>query len=208
MDARTVSSSLPDDRGSVSHWLGGLRQGDSRAAQELWNRYFARLASIAQSRLCRLSPGTTGEDVALSALKSVMIAIQENRYPNLVDRDSLWPLLVTITARKSVSEQRRQMAKKRSAEVECRFEDVQDYLGVEPTPEFAIEVADQLEQLVRSLGDVTLRQIVEKKLAGCTNQEIAHSLGCSTRTIIRKMNRIRQEWRQDTDPESPSDREP
>jgi DNA-directed RNA polymerase specialized sigma24 family protein len=179
----------------VSHWLDGLRKGDSLAAQELWNRYFARLVWVAQDRLSSLSREASGEDVALSALKSVMIGVRENRFPNLADRDSLWPLLVTIAARKSVSEQRRQLAQKRSRANECRLEDIRDYVGVEPSPEFAVEVADELERLVRLLGDRTLRDIVERKLAGSSNEEIAETLDCSVRTVIRKLNRIRQEWR-------------
>jgi RNA polymerase sigma factor (sigma-70 family) len=182
-------------RGSVSHWLDGLRAGESVAAEELWNRYFARLVALAQARLADLSSEASGEDIALSAMKSVMIGVRENRYPGLADRDSLWPLLVTITARKSISEQRRQLARKRSQAAECRWEDVRDYVGVEPSPEFAVEVADELERLVQALGDPALRQIVEQKLAGCTNEEIAENFGCSRRTVIRKLNLIRQEWR-------------
>ena len=181
--------------GSVSHWLDGLRAGDGIAAQELWNRYFSRLVIVAQSRLSKLARDASGEDVALSALKSVMIGVRDNRFPELADRSSLWPLLVTITARKAISEQRRQLAQKRRPALECRFDDVKDFIGVEPTPEFSVEVADELEHLVLALGDSTLRQIVELKLAGCSNEEIAGELGCSNRTVIRKLNLIRKEWR-------------
>lgn len=184
-----------ENRGSVSHWLDGLREGDSLAAQELWNRYFARLASVAQARLAHLAQETSGEDVALSALKSVMIGVRDNRYPDLNDRTSLWPLLVTVAARKSISEQRRQLAKKRTRAAECRLQDVQDYIGVEPSPEFAADVADELERLVVCLEDSTMREIVQMKLGGCTNDEIAVELDCSKRTVIRKLKLIRQEWR-------------
>ena len=194
--ASLALSPSDSSRGSVSHWLDGLRTGDSVAAQELWNRYFARLVAVAQARLSSLTREADGEDVALSAIKSVMLGVRENRFPNLADRGSLWPLLVTITARKSVSQVRRQLAQKRSAAAECRLEDVRDYIGIEPTPEFAVEVADELERLVRSLGDPTLRRLVEQKLAGCTNEEIAGEFGCTVRTVIRKLNRIRQEWRE------------
>lgn len=180
--------------GSVSHWLDGLRDGDSVAAEQLWNRYFARLVPIAQARLSRLTRDQTGEDIALSAMKSVMVGIRAERYPRLEDREGLWPLLVTIAARKAISEQRRQLADKRTANRECRFEDIQEYVGEEPTPEFAIEVADELERLAEGLGDDDLKRLVELKLAGSTNDEIAEELGCTTRTITRKLGRIRQEW--------------
>lgn len=191
-----VASPNDSSRGSVSHWLDGLRKGESVAAQELWNRYFARLVAVAQHRLSNVVREADGEDIALSAINSVMMGVRENRFPDLADRHSLWPLLVTITARKSLSEVRRQLAQKRSIANECRLEDVRDYIGVEPTPEFAVEVADQLESLVRALGDPTMQRLVEQKLAGWTHEEIAEELGCTVRTVIRKLNLIRQEWRE------------
>ena len=47
MNLQADNSSSAHLASSVSHWLDGLRGGDSVAAQELWNRYFARLVSVA-----------------------------------------------------------------------------------------------------------------------------------------------------------------
>jgi RNA polymerase sigma factor (sigma-70 family) len=196
------------DRGSVSIWLDELREGDSVAAQELWNRYFARLAMVAQARLRTLARDSSGEDIALSAMKSVMIGVRENRFPDLADRDGLWPLLVTITARKSLSEQRRQLAQKRTRALEEQLPELSDIIGLVPTPEFAAEVADEIERLVKLVGDATLRQVVERKLGGYTNEEIAEELGCTKRTVIRKLKRIRQEWRSATCENGESSQEP
>ncbi len=184
----------PHPQASVSHWLEGLRDGDSLAAQELWNRYFEQLVSVAQARLQGLSHDVSGQDIALSALKSVMIGVQEDRYPDLIDRESLWPLLVTITARKSISQQRRQLAQKRTRTRECNWEDLQTEIGSTPSAEFATDVADQLEQLYRRLDDSSLQRVVEMKLSGCTHQEVADDLNCTERTIKRKLTLIRQEW--------------
>lgn len=180
-------------QGSVSHWIEGLRDGDSASAQELWNRYFARLKRIAEAKLSSLARGVSGEDIALSAMKSVMMGVQQNRFPDLADRTNLWPLLVTITARKVISEQRRQLAVKRP-KVACSLDAVQDYIGVEPTPEFAAEVVDELEHLVNKLDDPTLATITHMKLSGFSNEEIASQLDCSTRTVVRKLKLIREEW--------------
>jgi DNA-directed RNA polymerase specialized sigma24 family protein len=184
----------PSSRDSVIHWLDGLKVGESVAAQELWNRYFARLVAVAQARLKHVSPEASGEDIALSALKSVMLGVQANRYPDITDSTDLWPLLVTITARKSINELRRQLAAKRSVNTVERVPDLQAYVGEEPSPEFALEVADELERLVLQFDDPTLRTITQRKLEGFTNDEIAKGLRCSPRTVIRKLNRIRQEW--------------
>jgi DNA-directed RNA polymerase specialized sigma24 family protein len=173
--------------------LHGLRTGDNVAAQELWNRYFARLVAVAHSRLRGLARDSSGEDVALSALKSVMLGVQANRFPNLTDGTGLWPLLVTITARKAIKEVRRQLANKRSPNAERRVPDLESIIGDEPSPEFAVEVADELERLVRRFDDPMLRTIAQRKLEGFTNTEIAKELGVSTRTVIRKLGLIRQE---------------
>lgn len=185
--------------GSITHWLDGLKAEESLAANELWKRYFARLVAVAQARLRTLSSEADGEDVALSALKSVMLGIRENRYPELVDRDSLWPLLVTITARKSIDQTRRQLAAKRSVSATENLDELRTIMAYEPGPEFAAELADELERLVTKFDDPVLRTVAERRLEGRTIEEIATELSVSARTVIRKLNRIRQEWQFEAD---------
>ncbi len=62
-----------DDGGSVTCWLGNLREGDLAAAQPLWERYFSRLVVVARGKLKRMRRSTAGEDeedAALSAFNS------------------------------------------------------------------------------------------------------------------------------------------
>src|ERR1700754_2769792 len=102
---------MDDPKGSVSTWLAALKADQSGAAQELWSRYFAQLVTVARRHLRGVARAADEEDVALSALKSAMLGVQNNRFPDLNDRTGLWPLLVTITARKALNEIRRQTAK-------------------------------------------------------------------------------------------------
>ncbi|QDT70992.1 ECF-type sigma factor [Lacipirellula limnantheis] len=183
-----------NSEGSVTSWIHALRNESDIAAQELWNRYFARIVAIASARLGHLARDRTGEDVALSAMKSVMLGIRGDHFPDLTDRNGLWPLLLTITARKVIDEQRRQLAGNKTPDREEYASKLEAYIGSSPTPEFIREVADELEVRLASLGDSTLITIVQLKLQGYTNEEIARSLGCTTRTVIRKLNRIRDEW--------------
>jgi len=181
-------------RGSVTHWLEELKLGHEAAAQQLWNRYFFQLVTLARNRFRGLGRDVDEEDIALSALKSAMLGVQNNRFPDLSDRTGLWPLLVTITARKSINELNRQRAKKRNRGLEQRLENDQMLAGAGPTPEFALMVAEHIDTLVEGLGDETLGTIVTLKLGGYTNEEIASKLDVSTRTVVRKLHRIRQEW--------------
>jgi DNA-directed RNA polymerase specialized sigma24 family protein len=182
--------------GSVTLWLDELKLGHEAAAQQLWNRYFFQLVTLARHRFRGLGLGRDAdeEDIALSALKSAMLGVQNNRFPDLSDRTGLWPLLVTITTRKSINELNRHRAKKRNRGLEQRLADNDMLAGTGPTPEFALMLAEYIDSLVAGLGDETLRTIVALKLEAYTNEEIASKLDVSARTVVRKLHRIRQEW--------------
>jgi DNA-directed RNA polymerase specialized sigma24 family protein len=183
---------------SVTHWLHQLTaDDDSDAQQKLWNRYFARLAALARVRLTG-SPQRDAdeEDVALSAFDSFFRAARAGRFPDLHDRTGLWPLLVKITARKAINQVKRQQAKKRSSAAESAVPDMAQLAGDEPTPQFAAEVAEQVERLLALLDD-DLRTVAVMKLEGFTNAEIADRFKVVERSISRKLARIRLEWNVD-----------
>jgi DNA-directed RNA polymerase specialized sigma24 family protein len=180
---------------SVTHWLHQLAADDDSAAQQqLWNRYFARLAALARARLTGVPRRDADEeDVVLSAFDSFFRAARAGRFPNLHDRTGLWPLLVKITARKAINQVKRQQAKKRRGGGEAAAPDLAELVGDEPTPQFAAEVAEQVERLLGLLDD-DLRKVAVMKLEGFTNDEIADRFGVVERSIARKLARIRLEW--------------
>jgi DNA-directed RNA polymerase specialized sigma24 family protein len=73
-------------------------------------------------------------------------------------------------------------------------------VGEEPTPAFAVQVAEEYEQLLERLGDPNLRSIAQWKLEGYTNSEIATRLGCVERTVERKLDLIRKTWEKESAP--------
>src|SRR5690606_1419609 len=113
---------------------------------------------------------------------------------NLCDRGDLWPLLVIITARKAIDQIKRQCVQKRAHSREVQVDDVESFIGVQPSPEFVVEFVDLMEKLVMGLDDEVLRKIVDLKLQGYTTEEVAAALDISKRTVDRKLRRIRQEW--------------
>src|SRR5262249_12567646 len=127
-----------------------------------------------------------------------------NRYPQLHDRDDLWRLLVVITERKAVDQARRQRREKRGAgRILCIPEradgDPEDRgdagpLSPDPTPQVAALVAEQRRDLLRRLRDDSLRAVARLRLEGYTNAEISERLGCSLRTVARKLELIRSTW--------------
>ena len=73
-------------------------------------------------------------------------------------------------------------------------------MGDEPTPEFAAQVAEQYQRLLDLLGDESLCRVAVWKMEGLTNDEVAEQLGCSRRTVARKLDTIRIIWSEEPTP--------
>jgi len=191
--------------GSVTHWLEQLKAGDPGAAQQLWERYFRRLVGLARAKL-QGAPRRAAdeEDVALSAFDSFCRAAEHGRFPRLADRDDLWRLLVVLTARKASHLVRDECRLKRgggappvSPADDPGDDELGQVLSREPTPDFAAQVAEQCQRLLRLLGDPELESVALWKMEGYTNDEIADRLGYAPRSIKRKLQMIRSLWAQE-----------
>jgi DNA-directed RNA polymerase specialized sigma24 family protein len=193
---------------SVTHWLYQLQGGDSQAAAKLWERYFHRLVGLARAAL-REAPRRAAdeEDVALSAFDSFCRGAEAGRFPDLSDRDSLWHLLVVLTARKAAHLRRDQRRQKRGGGAvldEAALAgtgreghvplDLDQIVGDEPTPDLAAQVAEELERLLHCLGEPELKSIAVWKMEGHTNQEVATRLDCCQSTVERRLQVIRRLW--------------
>lgn len=200
------------DENSVTRWIDGLRAGDAADIQRLWDRYFGRLVRLAGARL----PGHARrafdeEDVALSAFHSFCDRVGRGQFPQLDDRDDLWKVLVTITARKAIDVVRHQTRQKRGGGAvlgesalalgdESGGDGLAQFLSREPTPEDAARFADEYQRLLAKLADATLQAVALRKLEGHSTEEIAAELGVSTRTVDRKLRLIRAIWGADAPP--------
>ncbi|MDR3636747.1 MAG: ECF-type sigma factor [Isosphaeraceae bacterium] len=201
--------------GSISRWIVGLKGGDEQAAQRLWEHYFERLARLARERLRasrRVGADLDEEDVALSTLKSVCLGAADGRFPRLTDRDGLWSLLVVIAARKVINSTRDERRLKRGGgrvRVEADFGaagsdadlfELGQVVDREPTPELAAAVAESLQHRLDGLPDDVLRRIAVLRLEGHDYEEIARRLGCTQRTVMRKVAVIRRHWSAEESP--------
>jgi DNA-directed RNA polymerase specialized sigma24 family protein len=188
---------MSPEEGSVTHWLSRLREGDPAAAEQLWHRYFQRLVGLARKRL-QGAPRRAAdeEDVALSAFDSFCRRAEQGCFPELLDRDSLWRVLVVITGRKAYHLVRDESRQKRGGPAggPADEQDLAEVLSREPSPEFAAQVAEDCERLLRSLGDPELRSVALLKMEGYTNGEVARQLGFSARSVKRKLQLIRRLW--------------
>jgi DNA-directed RNA polymerase specialized sigma24 family protein len=190
---------------SVSFWIDRLKGGDHVAAQKLWECYFQQLVGLARNKL-QGTPRRVAdeEDVALSAFHSFCQGAERGRFPQLLDRDDLWQLLVMITARKAVDLVHHERRQKRGgaalADTQTGQSVLEEVIGREPTPEFAAQVAEECQRLLGCLDDPSLRSVALWKMEGYTTEQIALRLGCVPRTVERKLKLIRSFWAKELAP--------
>lgn len=190
---------------SVSQWIHELKHGDDDAVDKLWNRYITRIQERAR-QLLRHDPTTVAdeEDVAASVFESLRKGAVEGRFARLSHRDDLWLLLLVITDRKVVSHRRHYRRQKRGGNVRIVNEgameaslfprQLSEFVGQDPSPDFLIAMRDELQFLLNSLRDDSLRDVVRWRMERYTNDEIAEKLNITTRAVERKLGLIRQSW--------------
>lgn len=188
---------------SETAWIGQLKSGGDEAAHRLWEQYFQRLVGLARAKLGGVrGRETAAEDVALSAFKSLCLGARRGSFPDLKNRDNLWPLLLVITSRKASKLKTHERRQKRGGGKVAADADLagdgevsplEEILSHEPTPEFSVIMAEQCEQLLGMLDDDT-RLIAIAKMDGLTNEEIVAEKGIALRTVERKLQLIRRIW--------------
>ena len=189
----------------VSQWILHIVDGDAEAARKIWNDYFGKLVRLARRKLVGIpSRDSDEEDVALSAMNSFYQGLAQHKFDHIHNRDDLWKLLVTMTARKATAKRRSHFAQKRGGgqvrgesvfgQPENDQEGIARIIGTEPTPELAVSVAENCRKMLDLLQDETLRHVALWTLEGYRTEEIAGKLGCVRRTVERKLERIREIW--------------
>jgi DNA-directed RNA polymerase specialized sigma24 family protein len=196
-------------RGSVTQWFEGLEEGNSQAAQAIWERYFPDLVRLARQRLRDVPRRAADEeDVALSVMDSFFDAAQHERFPDLADRQDLWRLLLRMTARKVVDLQRFETRQRRgggrvftgsggTGQSSTDEDALAQVIGNTPTPEFAAMMAEECRERLESLEDPELQAMAIAKMQGYGNDEIARQRDCSVRTVERRLQLIRKRWEQE-----------
>lgn len=192
---------------TVTVWIQRMRGGDDQAIERLWERFFPQLVRLAARRLSGAKRAVADEeDVALSAFNSFCAGAQQGKFPRLCDRDSLWNLLISIVAHKSVDLIRRENCLKRGgvgtagdAEDRCVVAppSVDEVVSEQVSPETAAMVAELFQRLLTRLDradDPDLMVIAVARMRGDSKNEIAIQLECSSRSIERKLKLIHRAW--------------
>jgi RNA polymerase sigma factor (sigma-70 family) len=203
----------PDITSTVVRWMEQVQAGDDEAAEQIWNDYYRRLMGLARLKLGG-SPRRVGDedDVVVNAFDSFFRAARDDRFDRLQDRSDLWRVLAMLVARKAARQIEHQMRQKRGGglvrgESVFRAADDTSHAGMENlageenmAADYVLEMQESLEQLLDLLPDDEYRAIANMRMEGHSNQEIAEELGCTERTVERRLQRIREIWEQAAEP--------
>jgi len=196
---------MEESQNSVTHWVKGVKGGDDGAAQRLWQRYYHAMVHLARAKLQGASRRQADEsDVVVEAFDSFCRDARRGGFPQTTDRQDFWRLMVMYTARKAVDQMRRQRRKVRGEGRvfgESVFGDdgqapgLDQAIGDEPTPEFAVMMAETVRRCLAALP-ADHRPVAVMAMEGYTNQEVAERLGSSLSTVERRLRNIRQVLKQ------------
>tara|TARA_R110002072_G_scaffold271038_2_gene430951 strand:+ start:58986 stop:59600 length:615 start_codon:yes stop_codon:yes gene_type:complete len=175
-----------------------VRAGDQDAAEVVFDRYAQQLARLAEKHLNhRLARRVEGDDVVQSVFRTFFQRVERGEF-QIRSRDQLWKLLVTITIRKTQMQARRHGAEKRDVRLETGDPvALMSAIDREPGPEEARILDEEIDRVLLGMpsGQQELyRRLLELKLAGHSNDEIAGELGIVRRTVERMLNRLEERF--------------
>jgi RNA polymerase sigma factor (sigma-70 family) len=195
--------------GSVSAWIEQLKAGDEGALSKLYARYWPYLVKLARRKLKGLPRRATDEeDVAQQAFWGFYQTVRAGRVPKLTNRHQLIALLSHITACKAANEIKHEVGVQKRGGGHVRGESaleapsagqdgtsrgLEQIADNELSPQERIMLGDSYDHYVAALPE-HLREFAELHLAGLTHQEIADQLGCTERTVDRKLALILAHW--------------
>ncbi len=185
---------------SVTLLLRKVRGKDEAAIADLWQKYWMQLVRAAQ-RQCQFKTAMVDpEFIAQSVFHHVCHQFQHGDISDVSDREQFWAILLNLTKNKAIDHFRRETRQKRGghlkrvAMLDTENRPIEGTMRDDEASEER-EAAELLEHFQHLLNEEDetgrLTQILLGRLAGESNQAIGQALGVSTRTIDRKVERIR-----------------
>jgi RNA polymerase sigma-70 factor (ECF subfamily) len=175
--------------------ISQFRKGDQDAARQIVDRYLDRLLTLARRRISqRLASRVDPEDIVQSVFRTFFGRVKDGQFV-FADQDDLCKLLMRITLHKTLRQVAYHKAAKRDPNMETphgehHHEQLMALFDEEPTQEATVAFLDQLEHFLGQLRPQE-REILEMRLQGHSNEDIATKLGIYDRKIRRVIEHVR-----------------
>lgn len=195
---------------SFQELMTRLRASEEQAAAQIFNRFAQRLIVLARSHLDTLTRGKVDPEDVLQSVFRCFFTRQAAGHWELHNWESLWGLLIVITARKCGQWNQHFLRGCRNVHLEVsapasdgsspRWEAA----SPDPTPEEGALLAETVQRVMEGLKERE-RPILMLSLQGYSIREIAEQIGRTERTVRRVRERIEQrlEHLRDTDAQQP-----
>lgn len=176
----------------VDRW----RQGDDEAATLLYEQYFEKLLMTVDGQLSdRYKQQCEPEDILQSAFGTVFRRITDGDFRFDNDED-VWKLLVTVVLNKLRRRVRHMNADRRDVRRQVagagEFDDfLAQQLSGSPGTEEAATFSDLMTEIFSLLSEEE-KKLLQLRMEGCSQLEIAETLDVTDRTIRRMWDRIRK----------------
>lgn len=179
--------------GTVDRLLDEVRDGDSQAGIEIYQRYAERIRHLAADKLDRRLSGKVGaEDIVQSVFRSFFRRNNELQF-SFENWNSLWGLLATIASRKCDRKGQEFTYAKRDFRRESKMS-LERLSARQPsgelTAECLVDIQDAVEWSMTGLTSLQ-RQIVLLRLANFSTTEIGKRVGRTERTARRVVDKFR-----------------
>ncbi len=192
---------------SVSAWIEQLKAGEEAALARLHARYWPYLVGMARRKLGTAPRRASDEeDIAQQVFWGFYRSLRAGRLPRLANRHQLLALLSHITACQAVNQLQHELGVRKRGEGRIQGESaLEGPAGDDPTRGLEQIADSRLSPQEQALLDDCyryyvgalpghLRDYAELHLAGLTYREIGDRLGCTERTVDRKMALILSHW--------------
>jgi RNA polymerase sigma factor (sigma-70 family) len=195
--------------GSVSTWIEQLKAGDEAALGRLHARYWPYLVNLARRKLGETPRRALDEeDVAQQAFWGFYKSLRAGKLPQLTNRHQFLALLSHITGCQAANQIKHELGVQKRGGGAIQGESVLDLSATsgdapgrgleqvadtDPSPQEQLLLDDCYQHYVSRLPE-HLRTYAELYLAGLTYREIADQLGCTERTVDRKMALLFAHW--------------
>ncbi len=215
--ARQAKDDAPTDRESSSSLFLRHAAGDADALQILLARHHENLMYSARFYMKRLrvfDPAYTPDDAVQDAMLKYAQAAMAGRLGSLKTSVEHWKLIFRILKNEILTALGRSQALKRRGLEERSLSEIADDRDGAPSgsnhgrrgdprersqtpsqpPDDLFFLHEEVLLILEALDGAGFRAILEMKIQGYTNDEIAAKLDVSVRTIYRRINELRQAY--------------
>lgn len=187
----------PPSADSPKNLIERARLGDQDAWQVLFDDCYPKIVRVVRRRLSRpMRKLYDSTDIANEVMKSLAAKFDHFDFSSI---DGLRAFLIRAAEQKVVDGYRRGHAQKRDLTRDRPMQGGDDAVGWEPTDDSPtpsqVAVASEEEEILLEGQSGKQRTVLELKIQGLSNSEVARETGWHLRKVERFLEKLRGTWR-------------